>query len=97
MNTQDDWFVCSHCGEVLSANATFCRHCGSSDQDGWQDEMESDFDEDEYELADDQYSYSSYRDAGQNSSAIPLPFKIAAFILLILFATMLVNFGGRPF
>ena len=30
-----DDFTCPHCGEELSAGATFCPACGSDDETGW--------------------------------------------------------------
>ncbi len=33
-----DEFGCPHCGELLPANAKFCRHCGASDDFGWNDD-----------------------------------------------------------
>ena len=32
---RDDYFVCPCCGAELPASATFCRHCGASDECGW--------------------------------------------------------------
>jgi hypothetical protein len=38
---------CPHCGADISADANFCRHCGSSDADGWRGGLpEGDDDED---------------------------------------------------
>jgi len=31
------WFDCPHCGEVVPAEAKRCRHCGASDESGWQE------------------------------------------------------------
>lgn len=49
----DSTFACPHCGAELPARAKFCRHCGSSDEDGWKTESDEidaddDFDYDEY-------------------------------------------------
>ena len=30
-----DYFICECCGAELPATATFCRHCGASDECGW--------------------------------------------------------------
>ncbi|TWU04449.1 zinc ribbon domain-containing protein [Stieleria varia] len=37
--------TCSHCGGDIPAGARSCRHCGSSDSDGWRDESEHEWDD----------------------------------------------------
>lgn len=48
-----DDFVCPCCGEPISANARFCRHCGADERTGWSDQTYLDGidlpDPDEYE------------------------------------------------
>ncbi|MEZ6091147.1 MAG: zinc ribbon domain-containing protein [Pirellulaceae bacterium] len=47
---------CPHCGAMILETAIFCRHCGASDQSGWQpdtegeslDDADEDFDYDEF-------------------------------------------------
>lgn len=44
---------CPHCGGEIRHDASFCRHCGSSDADGWSVEgsdlgYDDDFDYDQY-------------------------------------------------
>ena len=41
-STQDDWFTCPVCGEVVDANALACPHCGADDETGWSDQAEYD-------------------------------------------------------
>lgn len=36
--TQDDWFTCPVCGEVVKAEALACPHCGSDDETGWSED-----------------------------------------------------------
>ncbi len=52
-----DDMPCPHCGEPLAADATFCRHCGASEELGWglsagefhgESAMEEEFDYDEF-------------------------------------------------
>ncbi|MFP4014055.1 MAG: zinc ribbon domain-containing protein [Chitinispirillaceae bacterium] len=33
-----DGFVCPNCGEPISADAQFCRHCGADERTGWSDQ-----------------------------------------------------------
>ena len=28
-------YECPHCGELIEENASFCRHCGSDEETGW--------------------------------------------------------------
>lgn len=49
-----EYFVCPHCGQDLAPNASFCRHCGSSDDSGWCTDDESDF------LGHDEFDYDEY-------------------------------------
>lgn len=47
----DTTVPCPHCGGEIAATASSCRHCGSSDQDGWRDDdigVDDDFDYDDF-------------------------------------------------
>lgn len=45
MPSNDDWFTCPVCGEVVPADALACAHCGSCDETGWsEDSMYDDVD-----------------------------------------------------
>ena len=33
--SDEDWFVCAHCGEVLVGDPTNCPRCGADDETGW--------------------------------------------------------------
>jgi hypothetical protein len=53
--TNDEFFVCPHCGATVQIDATFCRECGSDDQTGWSEDAErtqfdcgNEFDYDEF-------------------------------------------------
>ena len=78
----DHQTACPHCGELIDAAAKFCRHCGSSDEDGWRDD-------DDALLGDDDFDYDEFvRDnlSGQitNTQTAPL-WRIVALVLLVLF------------
>ena len=33
-----DTVPCPHCGEDIASDASFCRHCGATDESGWNDD-----------------------------------------------------------
>ena len=75
-----DTIACPHCGGEIRADAHYCRHCGSSDSDGWRDEFESDSDDFDYdEFVADNFSPSSFQ------TSIPRLWRIVAIVLLLLF------------
>ncbi len=39
--SEDDYFVCPHCGSDVPAGAASCRECGASDDSGWDDDYGS--------------------------------------------------------
>ena len=85
MNHQE-YVPCPHCGEDIRSSAKFCRHCGSSDSDGWSNETDQyedpDFDYDDFvqeEFSDDvSYGYT-------NTKTKPVWRFVAASLLLLIF------------
>ncbi len=73
---------CPHCGADIREDAKFCRHCGSSDSDGWRDEWESDEDDDEgyEEFIEREFSGS------QTSTTLAPHWRFVAAVLLLLIA-----------
>jgi hypothetical protein len=53
---------CPHCGGDIPADARFCRHCGSSDEDGWAD--------DRWDDGDDDFDYDEFIDQHFSSSLV---------------------------
>ena len=83
---------CQHCGEDIPADANFCRHCGSSDQDGWKDDaydgvVDDEFDYDEF--VEENFPHQYAADGGPrgytNKNTKPV-WRLVAVLLLILFA-----------
>ena len=75
-----DTTACPHCGGEIRVNDHYCRHCGSSDSDGWRDDFESedeDFDYEQYVA--DHFPSSNYQ------TSIPRLWRIVAIVLLLLF------------
>lgn len=76
---QDDYQGCVHCGAVLNAGADFCRECGSSDSDGWRDEV--DFGDDEFDY--DEYVKEEFSASGLNRQT-PTLWRWVAMGLIVL-------------
>lgn len=72
---------CPHCGADIREDAKFCRHCGSSEADGWSDEAdyssEDDFDYDEYVA-------ENLSGGVTNTKTSPL-WRFVAVVLLLIF------------
>lgn len=78
---------CSHCGDTIKADATFCRNCGSSESDGWKAEHDygEDDDDAEYEqfLRDNNLGDDIY--GSHTNFATRRHWRLVAVILLLLF------------
>ena len=83
----DQFVCCPHCGGEIKSDATFCRHCGSSDSDGWKDEYGDLADDDDAEY--DQYIRENFPEDGISGAHTNLKTKahwrLVAVILLLLF------------
>jgi hypothetical protein len=88
-----DYFVCPHCGEELPRDATFCRHCGASDQSGWStddawsewepgDPGEDDFDYDEFVAR--EFPDQVQRHAGRHTVRWTVTALVAAVLIVLL-------------
>ena len=81
---------CPHCGGEIRTDATFCRHCGSSDADGWSDGEYADG----YDDADD-FDYEQYVEEHHSpekiSTGLPPIWRAVVIVLIVAFlATLLV-------
>lgn len=77
----DSMVACPHCGAEIRSDAKFCRHCGSSDSDGWrEDEWSDDGDDFDYE----EFVEDNYGGSTTNTKTAPI-WRFVAVILLILF------------
>ena len=78
--------TCPHCGEEIRQDASFCRHCGSSDSDGWGEESyDADDDFDYEQFVDDNFGDSKV------STTLPPVWRFVVAVLVIAFvASMLV-------
>lgn len=85
--------ACAHCGAEIQSDATFCRHCGSSDSDGWSDEADvssfSTADNDEYDY--DEFIANEFGD-GSRHTTTPVLWRFVAVILLFMFFVGLLFF-----
>jgi uncharacterized membrane protein YvbJ len=71
---------CPHCGAEIPADAKFCRHCGSSDSDGWRDEDPHDAHDDDFDY--EEYVQREFPDTVANTQTPPL-WRLVAVVLLI--------------
>jgi len=94
-------FDCPHCGEELRAGANRCRHCGASDECGWQ-ELDGEFTVDGY-ADDDAFDYDAFverefgngeRPATERTKEFWIRLVILAVVvsLLLPFAVQLLSF-----
>ncbi|MFK8114182.1 MAG: zinc-ribbon domain-containing protein [Rubripirellula sp.] len=78
----DDSFQCSHCGAELSSGANFCRECGSSESDGWQEDELGNSDDDGFDY--EEFVDREFGDSVANKET-PAIWRFVAVVLLILF------------
>jgi uncharacterized membrane protein YvbJ len=79
---------CPHCGAEIRADAHFCRHCGSSDSDGWRGDTESEgLDEFDY----DEYLAENFPESTRVRESASI-WRVVALVLLVAFAMGLLVF-----
>lgn len=71
---------CPHCGADISADAKFCRHCGSSDADGWRNDFPEGDDEDDFDY--DAFVEQNFARGSTNTRVAPL-WRLVAVLLLL--------------
>ena len=74
---------CPHCGGEIRADANFCRHCGSSESDGWRDDEDYETDVDDFDY--EQYVEDNFSSSLTTTRTPPL-WRWVAVLLLVLFA-----------
>ena len=74
---------CPHCGADIRSSARFCRHCGSSDSDGWQDRGDYDTETDDFDY--EQFVDENFSESVTNTQTAPF-WRFVAVVLLLLFA-----------
>ncbi len=91
--TTDDYFLCRCCGAELPLSATFCRHCGASDECGWGEDGDDDPQDDldlptGYRAKDDDFDYdefiaSEFPDQAKSDDApIQISFRAVVIVLV---------------
>ncbi len=72
---------CPHCGGDIDADASVCRHCGSSESDGWREHgMEADAYEDDFDY--DEFVRDQLSDSTFSTNVSPL-WRWIALIMLV--------------
>ena len=95
MTDHEDYFLCAHCGAELPPDAKFCRHCGASDESGWQteeDRWDNDGTDDYGE--DDDFDYEEFvrcefPDHAHAAAEAPWTRVVIAVIVVLLCVTLL--------
>ena len=77
------WVNCPHCGAEISESASFCKHCGSSDEDGWREVDSSSFGDDDFDY--DSFVESEFGERGMRSG-FPWVWQLISILLLISFS-----------
>ncbi len=91
----DDYFLCRGCGAELPLSATFCRHCGASDESGWGEGGEGDDDEQDaldlpagYREKDNDFDYDEFvadefpEQSSDDDSPIQVSFRAVVIVLV---------------
>ncbi len=73
---------CPHCGGEIRSDAVFCRHCGSSDADGWKSADEDDPALDDFDY--DEFVEENFSDR-RTATQTPAIWRWVAIGLLVLF------------
>ena len=55
-----EYFVCPHCGAEVPAAASFCRHCGASEESGWNESEADLYDHNAGYADDDDFDYNEF-------------------------------------
>jgi hypothetical protein len=86
----DDYFHCQCCGAELPLTATFCRHCGASDECGWGEDhqreeldLPTDYGEEDDDFDYDEFIASEFPDqAAGGDSPIQVRFRVVVVVLI---------------
>ena len=73
---------CPHCGADIRADATFCRHCGSSDSDGWREDWAGDDEGEDFDY--DSFVEEHFSDRLASTTLAPL-WRLVVLLLLLSF------------
>lgn len=80
---------CPHCGGEIRSDAAFCRHCGSSDSDGWREPEEFDGPLDDFDY--DEFVSRELADSATRTEIRPIWRWVAVVLLMVLIASFLVS------
>lgn len=83
---QISYVPCPHCGGNIRSDASFCRHCGSSEADGWSDEGDESDDDFDY----DQYVEEHHSISEVSTRLSPLWRAVVAALVLAFVASLVV-------
>jgi hypothetical protein len=79
---------CPHCGGDIRHDASFCRHCGSSDADAWSDEGSDVGYDDDFDYG--QYIEENHSSSLTSTSLSPLWRAVIVVLVVAFVASLLV-------
>lgn len=75
---------CPHCGAMIDDDARFCRHCGSSEADGWREAWSEDQADWEDEFDYESFVEENFSESSVNKRTRPI-WRLTAAVLLLCF------------
>lgn len=94
-HSDEDSFLCPHCGAELAEDARFCRHCGASEDSGWN---ESDYSEGlagDYNGSEEDFDYDDFLrrefpEAAQSAQGTSLRTAVWWTVVLLIISSFLI-------
>jgi hypothetical protein len=94
----NDYFLCKCCGARLPVSATFCRHCGASDECGWgEDDQQEELDlprgyreDDDDDFDYDEFVAGEFPDQARADDA-PIQVSFRAVVIILVCIALLAS------
>jgi len=90
-NRAEEFFPCPHCGSEVLVSAKFCRECGADESSGWSDHVDDDYDD---EMEDD-FDYDEFVRREFPDQAQPATKNMGLIVIVILLCLGMLGFLFR--